>query len=229
MVEKPFESHISIINAGLPNVLQRSSASLVHHRNRRTMFICCVIVLMSAVSAIGLQLCPMATNEKCSNDSDIVTNNGLDFNPVGVFKSSLIEKKADPDFQVNVYVSAIIHHTNITINSDKAINIDMKTVDNITATTTGQHSVWQKIFPEFLRSLINDSVDAEQQANSEIEAELPDNDFLKANINFTNNLLSDPVDPCSHPEYIVFTWVSTTTKYWGKPRPKICPTNSNSI
>ncbi|GAB0094916.1 Adenylate cyclase [Sergentomyia squamirostris] len=43
----------------LPSVLQRISASLVHHRNRRTVFICFIIVLMSAVSAIGLGVCPL--------------------------------------------------------------------------------------------------------------------------------------------------------------------------
>lgn len=168
---------------------------------------------MSAVSAIGLQLCPMASDEKCSNDNE-TTNNRFALNSMPVLQISLDDKKAD---QVNVYVSAIIHHNNITINSDRAINIDAKSVNNFTATSTGQQSLWEKIFPihfEFLRSVINDSVDAEQaeQAGSDIEEELPKNDFLndETKINYTNNSRSDggSTDPCSHPEYIVFTWVS---------------------
>lgn len=209
-----FKSLISISNTGLPTILQRSSASLVHHRNRRTMFICCVIVLMSAVSAIGLQLCPMATDDKCSNES-VTTENVFELNSLPVLQLSLDDKQAD---QVNVYVSATIHHNNITINSDGAINIDAKSVNNFTATSSGQQSLWQKIFPihfEFYRSLINESVvDAEQaeQASSDIEEELPKNDFLNAEtkINYTDNLRAGGgySDPCSHPEYIVFTWVS---------------------
>lgn len=177
----------SILYAGLPNVLQRSSASLVHHRNRRTMFICCVIVLMSAVSAIGLKLCPMATNENCN-----VTAN-------------LDNRKAELDYQVNVYLSATIHHNNITINtidSDKAINIDMKSVNNLTSSSTSHYNgVWTKVFPnrfEFLRSLINESAAAAQN-NGTFEGELPQTEGGGGTDRET--------DPCSHPEYIVFTWV----------------------
>lgn len=186
-------------------MLQRSSASLVHHRNRRTMFICCVIVLMSAVSAIGLQLCPMATNEKCSNDSDATTN-AFAMIPTPAYQRSLNGEKADPNIQVNVYVSATIHHNNITIDSDKAINIDVKSVDKITATSTGHQSLWQKIFPgnlEFLRTLVNGGADAERE---DIE-DLPKNYFLIANGTSSSTTDDKYVDPCSHPEYIVFTWV----------------------
>lgn len=185
-----------IIRSGLPNVLQRSSASLVHHRNRRTMFICCVIVLMSAVSAIGLKLCPMATGENCSNYSTTTT--------AAAFQTFLNDKK---DFQVNVYVSAIINHNNITINSDKGINIDTMSVDNFTTTSTDLDSngVWQKLFPkqfQFVRSSING-----------IEERPPKTEFLKSNSTTmeVNNLAQHDesyFDPCSHPEYIVFTWVS---------------------
>lgn len=165
---------------------------------------------MSAVSAIGLQLCPMATNEKCLNESDVTT--ALSANPTPAYLSSLDSTKAEKEFQVNFYVSADIHHNNITVNSDNGINIDTKLASNFT-TTASQHSVWQKLFPkhfEFLRSLMNGSFDAEQ-TNSDIVEELPQNDFLKTEINNTMNAASDDdrnVDPCSHPEYIVFTWVS---------------------
>lgn len=41
-----------------PELLAKSSTSLVHHRNRRSVFICCVIILMAVGSAIALLLCP---------------------------------------------------------------------------------------------------------------------------------------------------------------------------
>ncbi len=199
---------ITNFTSGLPNVLQRSSASLVHHRNRRTMFICCVIVLMSAVSAIGLQLCPMATSDKCSNAS-VTTTDITGLTPA--IQSSIDEKKADPDFQVNVYVSAIINHNNITINSDKSINIDMmSSVNNFTTNATGHSNVWHKLSKQFLRNLINES----QQVFDDIEEQIPKNDYLMANISTKEAPRTEDTyaDPCSHPEYIVFTWVSFTTQ-----------------
>jgi hypothetical protein len=38
----------------LPEALQTMSSVLMHHRNRRTAFICCVVVLMSVASSISL-------------------------------------------------------------------------------------------------------------------------------------------------------------------------------
>lgn len=174
---------------------------------------------MSAVSAIGLQLCPMATNEKCSNDSDI-TVNVFALNPTPAYQtSSLDDNKANPDIQVNVYVSATIHHNNVTINSDQVINT--KSVNNITTTSSTDHSVWRKYFPnfEFLRSWINSSIDT-AQVKDDIGEVLPKSFFSKTETNSnyatkdvaTNATDDKPIDPCSHPEYIVFTWVSCNIK-----------------
>lgn len=153
---------------------------------------------MSAVSAIGLQLCPMATSEKCYNDSTITTS--------AFQSSSLTDKRLESDYhRVNVYVSTIINHNNITINGDKGINIDTMTVNATSTTELNSSDVLQKLFPkhfEYLRSSIND-----------IEEVLPKTiDYVKANISnkqVTGISTEDTyVDPCSHPEYIVFTWVS---------------------
>ncbi|KAH8364552.1 hypothetical protein KR084_008004, partial [Drosophila pseudotakahashii] len=46
---------------GLPRCLKTNSAKLVHQRQRRTLFICGVIVSMCMLSAIGLVLCPSST------------------------------------------------------------------------------------------------------------------------------------------------------------------------
>lgn len=171
---------------------------------------------MSAVSAIGLKLCPMATKD-CSKGYNGTTR--MFAYPTPAYQRLLDDRKTEPDFQVNVYVSATIHHNNITINSDKAINIDMKSVNNFTSSSTDQHNVFQKFFPshfEFLRDLMNKSADA-GVLNGSIE-ELPKNEFFKSEIpsNFsdTGGISVDDdnyTDPCSHPEYIVFTWVRNSS------------------
>lgn len=172
---------------------------------------------MSAVSAIGLQLCPMATSDKCSNESDAATS-AFALSPQQTYQIPLEDKKADPDVQVNVYVSAIINHNNITINSDKAISIDTMSVDNITAMSAGHSGDgWQKLLPsqfQFLRSLINESGDsrqgdtAEKLPSKQLLTDLKDHDSIDEVDGTSEESDDDYVDPCSHPEYIVFTWVS---------------------
>lgn len=41
----------------LPKILRKSSATLVHDRNRRTIFVCGAVILMSAASSMGLIMC----------------------------------------------------------------------------------------------------------------------------------------------------------------------------
>jgi hypothetical protein len=43
----------------LPKFLRNSSATLVHDRSRRTVFVCGTVILMSAASSIGLIMCYM--------------------------------------------------------------------------------------------------------------------------------------------------------------------------
>lgn len=42
---------------GLPKCLRKSSSTLVHDRNRRTIFVCAAIIIMSAASSMGLIFC----------------------------------------------------------------------------------------------------------------------------------------------------------------------------
>lgn len=99
---------------GLPKFLRHSSGLLVHRRNRRTFFICSVIVLMSGASAVGLFLCK-ASGTAVSNEYDSFFVEG---------KSAL----------VNISLNGTIHH-NITINlTNASINypIDTHISDNFT-------------------------------------------------------------------------------------------------
>ncbi|XP_031625938.1 adenylyl cyclase 78C isoform X2 [Contarinia nasturtii] len=50
----------------LPMFLQKSSASLVHHRDFRTFFICTIIFLLSAASSMSI-LCPMELNQSVND------------------------------------------------------------------------------------------------------------------------------------------------------------------
>jgi adenylate cyclase 8 len=56
---------------GLPKFLRKSSATLVHDRNRRTIFVCGAVILMSLASSMGLVLCRsnFQTSQFFSNNS----------------------------------------------------------------------------------------------------------------------------------------------------------------
>lgn len=65
---------------GLPKFLRTCSATLVHNRNRRTIFVCAAVILMSTASSIGLIKCYDSTarcltphlstieNQNCSSE-----------------------------------------------------------------------------------------------------------------------------------------------------------------
>lgn len=56
----------------LPNFLRNNSKMLIHHRNSRTIFVCSVILLMSAASTMGLIMCdfnePIKVNDNIKVD-----------------------------------------------------------------------------------------------------------------------------------------------------------------
>ncbi|EDV52605.2 adenylate cyclase type 8 isoform X2 [Drosophila erecta] len=92
---------------GLPRCLKTNSAKLVHQRQRRTLFICGVIVSMCMLSAIGLVLCPSSTYIGIGDEHSRFLRMMPPYS-----NSSAAEK----EFKLNVYLSATIHH-NITIST----------------------------------------------------------------------------------------------------------------
>lgn len=108
-----FKSINRIFNfLGLPEGLQKRSAALVHHRNRRTIFICAVIVLMSAASSIGLFVCQMTTTAvNTVNSTDIRDNFRNNFNyeidPIGAGDSN-IKECIYPEYMVFTWVLCLI-------------------------------------------------------------------------------------------------------------------------
>lgn len=157
----------------LPILLKKSSATLVHNRNRRTVFICAVIVLMSAASSIGLFLCNM---EKSLSDSqwkgnqDTVSNTTL----MALNRSNEIE------YQYN--------HSHR--------NHSMKV---------------HQLSPQNLNQIQNagDKISEKALDNGNIELKINNNSNYILNVTDLETSADDNfiTESCSHPEYVVFTWV----------------------
>lgn len=175
---------------------------------------------MSAASSIGLFVCDMATN-----DTEVDTKYGpissSIHSEIYSYEQSAIDErsgKSDKEYQLNVYVSATIHH-NITINSpDKQTNnIGVKSINNFSSTTAGINKNWQNLIPndiafikhELYKSLTNETIDGSDINITDSES----GDTLKTiPVTSLDGTLDLPevkhlTDPCSHPEYLVFTWV----------------------
>lgn len=223
-----------------PEMLARSSTSLVHHRNRRSVFICCVIVLMALGSAIALLLCPF---QSVTYEADNATTTTSDIINRGMAPGA-------QEMRVNVFLTATIHH-NITINTNQnSSNLDTLFTGNGTTKTsvlgpTESNSSnspttsidWAKlvslsqlqahfkhaisvrdvssansVLNELLRRNTNKSQGAtasDQPGDGQVV------DEEEATLTTTNVpaeeegvLVEDETfDSCSHPEYLVFSWV----------------------
>lgn len=187
----PAQSKIHTLIIALPYLLQKRSAALVNHRNRRTTFICAVIIIMSAASCIGLAICPMANSEACITE----------------------QIAANKEFQLNVFVSATIHH-NITINSAAAFQSteDNRTNGTSTVAPMNLNNNWQSLLPNdvaFIRRELHKSLIISDKSSNDPFILTQDNSAVNTMI--ANEPLMAPIadekDPCSYPQYIVFTWV----------------------
>lgn len=164
----------------LPRILQRSSATLVHHRNRRTIFVCVVVILMATASTIGLMLCPLnrTTCTDCNGDYTVFR----DITPA--YQTS--------DINLNVFLT--VHH-NITINSDLPINVEL------TNSSSPSMNVEKN-----KRSLIDFENKTENLVLNTTKfnfINLPVGDQTEANY----TVVTSDESSCAHPEYVVFTWV----------------------
>lgn len=200
---------------GLPVILRKSSAILVHHRNRRTLFICSVITLMSIASSIGLFLCPMSHGSN-GNPGEEIASNGttITTTATGTTVNSRIlylnptssaplsdDHNYDTEIHLNVLISAIIHQ-----NSSKSI-------DDLDPDATTKTSDWKSYIPSSLfQKILNQTND--DLVNGTI---LNDTDIAQHSIFLSQNNREfpsevpveggDPKPICLHPEYMVYTWV----------------------
>lgn len=151
-----------------PAFLQMSSATLVHHRDNRTIFICAVIFLMSVASSIGLILCPMELNVNKSISNLNLTNKHFETElKLNLHNPTTMQKDA----------TSTVNSTNLELdNSSNDIQIN--------------------------RDKVNRSIDKSLSKNEIKES----NYLLFSNPDF-NRLSNTKIESCSHPEYLVFTWV----------------------
>lgn len=157
----------------LPAFLQKCSATLVLHRNHRTVFICAVLLVMSVASSIALFFCPMEFNELQKNSIVFAFHNTT---------STINETEVKFDF----HMSAAIYH--IAPNS----STEQDFISSESNHTRAEY--------------VNKTM---ENRNGTVKN---DDGFMDNNHTFTyntdiNQYLNEPNYSCSHPEYLVFTWI----------------------
>ncbi|XP_017138119.1 adenylyl cyclase 78C isoform X2 [Drosophila miranda] len=192
---------------GLPRCLKANSAKLVHQRQRRTLFICGVIISMCMLSAIGLVLCPSSTYIGTADEHSRLLRRALYSSNASV---------AEKEYKLNVYLSATIHH-NITISTPAASSggaatsaaslVDALMNENITNAPT------EELMRSTLANALNLTPPLEQFEQSHRPYTLTSNGHSVSLNNFSYVDLygiprsNDIEGECAHPEYLVFTWV----------------------
>jgi adenylate cyclase 8 len=71
--------------SGFPKILQKCSYELVHEKQKRTIFVCAVITLISVASSMGLILCKANSDEEGMN---------ITFNPLVLPQSTLLDSNS---------------------------------------------------------------------------------------------------------------------------------------
>ncbi|XP_065361143.1 adenylyl cyclase 78C isoform X1 [Calliphora vicina] len=154
---------------GLPEVLKRNSAKLVHQRKRRTYFICGIIILMTGLSSVGLILCPSSSYFDGSGNNNDANDKRSELpygsfnavsNPVNGSSTVSIISNGEKEIKLNVVLSATIHH-NITINTPigagTIVDANSLLVDNLANSTTTN---------ELIRRSIVDALNLTQTTNN---------------------------------------------------------------
>ncbi|KAJ8920880.1 hypothetical protein NQ315_015673 [Exocentrus adspersus] len=209
----------------LPESLQRISSTLVHNRNRRTAFICGVIIVMSLASSVSL-VNMKSNNTVIEADATTVSSYPLSY-------AYLIGERQVPSNRsivLNLTVNATIN-SNFTINLQQSncsgdcirnvlervgLNEIIEDTENITnlakATSEALESLSRRL------SNVSHIVESENLSTKKgngnflgrrkrSTAILTTGDPTTAEDNTTVSTGITLVNGCRHPEYIVFTWV----------------------
>ncbi|XP_017048724.1 adenylyl cyclase 78C [Drosophila ficusphila] len=182
---------------GLPRCLKTNSAKLVHQRQRRTLFICGVIVSMCMLSAIGLVLCPSSTY------IGTVDEHSRFLRLTSLYSNSSL---AEREYKLNVYLSATIHH-NITISTPTSggagslVDITSGPSDELVRSTLANALSLNLTPPLELYEQSHRPYTLTTNGHSVSLGNFSYGD--SAGMRSTVDLESD----CAHPEYLVFTWV----------------------
>lgn len=187
--------------SGLPIFLQKSSAMLAHHRDYRTLFICSIIILMSAASSVGLFLCPMAQNRFPT---------GLNHTNISHTPSPLNLTNYDNEIRLDVHISAIIHRN---------MSNDAKSTAPVNASKLNQFSSrdLNTIRSEFDKIVNKTMTNSSSKRDDDFFLSDGNNTIIMDNNDFDDIfsppivdgsiIIADQYNACSHPEYLVFTWV----------------------
>lgn len=160
-----------------PIFLQMSSANLVHHRDHRTLFICAVILLMSVASSVGLFFCPMELNQ-------------INPNSTSFFMPNSTNGSLDTEFKLDLHISATIHReANRSMNNTKSHHFMPNELNSIRA----------EIIDKVNKSINKTTLKTDDKND--------DSDYTFAIDTDANQYAKNRFESCSHPEYLVFTWV----------------------
>lgn len=211
----------------LPVILRTSSAILVHHRNRRTLFICSVIVLMSIASSIGLFLCPMAPStsfivaEIVENQTTVGTVADVSPTAAGLAFKETTTPTYGTEIRFNVLISATIHQNssngmpiNITLDPQEAAKWQQFPPQNLSSIRTEiLHNIYNDTNEGAINTIKMNSTDGQSK---NLIAMSPNKSKSYA-LNSDAEHVIGPGKPmegdspqkemCSHPEYMVYTWV----------------------
>ncbi|KAM7358388.1 adenylyl cyclase 78C [Cochliomyia hominivorax] len=195
--------------SGFPEVLKRNSAKLVHQRQRRTYFICAIIILMTVLSSVGLILCPSSTyfDGNANNNDENVNRSTLPI--TGSFKSishpinsntstMSIISNGEKEIKLNVILSATIHH-NITINTliGGGTIVDGNTLlaDNLANDTTTNDLIRRSIVDALNQktsNILNNSIEPlENSDRSLVLGNSQNNDESNNSHNNNNSFMTD--------------------------------------
>lgn len=191
---------ILIMNpAGLPRCLKTNSAKLVHQRQRRTLFICGVIVSMCMLSAIGLVLCPSSTYIGTVDEQSRFLRLASLYN-----NTSLAEK----EYKLSVYLSATIHH-NITISTPTSGGGPAPSLVDITSAPTDE--LVRSTLANALSLNLTPPLEHFERSHRPYTLTNNGHSVSLSNLSYADGSgLRTDVDlegECAHPEYLVFTWV----------------------
>ncbi|XP_017122202.1 adenylyl cyclase 78C isoform X2 [Drosophila elegans] len=183
---------------GLPRCLKTNSAKLVHQRQRRTLFICGVIVSMCMLSAIGLVLCPSSTY------IGTVDEHSRFLRMSSLYSNTSLER--EKEYKLNVYLSATIHH-NITISTPTS-GAAASLVD---ITSGPSDELVRSTLVNALSMNLTPPRDHFEQSHRPYTLTTSGHSVSLNNLSYGDfagvRSSTDVEGDCTHPEYLVFTWV----------------------
>lgn len=188
----------------LPTFLKHSSSTLVHNRQRRTMFICSLISLMAFTSVISVVACPngrrshteiMNTNESLK-DSTQQNNLGLDKLILSFLETAFTEDTSSDISGIN------------SENSKKSVNLGFFDIENDIPSSSNRREYFRYEKLRALEPLRHQRKYVKKFKTEELTF-LPRRKILSISKKNDSYFVHQDYkgENCIRPEYIVFTWI----------------------